>query len=89
MADPIQGLRWLREATTHDEVVNALWDLRDSAYDRPQSWHALTAETLFQALAETVAEGPADDHDWFVANRLLAKSLEKALALGGQRDVGT
>jgi hypothetical protein len=44
---------------------------------------------LFQALAETVAEAPADDRDWFVANRLLARALEKVLAPGGQEGIGT
>jgi hypothetical protein len=52
----IDSILRLRAAKTSDEILDALWDLRDSAYDHPQSWHALTAETLFQALAETVAE---------------------------------
>jgi len=85
----IDSILRLRDATTNDEILNALWDLGDSAYDHPQSWDALTAEALFQALAETVAEVPADDRGWFAASRLLARALEKALVPGGQEGVGT
>jgi hypothetical protein len=39
----------------------------------------LTAETFLQALAEAVEDAPADDREWQVANRLLARALEKVL----------
>jgi hypothetical protein len=71
----------LHEAGTTEEFVDAVWDLRDSAYDHPEAWTGLTAETLFQALGETL-EGEltrgADDES---ANRLLAKALRNALGL--------
>jgi hypothetical protein len=77
--DLLQGLQNLRDAASRDDVLNAVWDLRDSAYDRPQSWSVLTAETFLQALAEAVEDAPADDREWQVANRLLARALEKVL----------
>jgi hypothetical protein len=79
MVDLIEQVRRLRDATTRGEVLNALWNLRDSAFDRPQSWQALTAETLLQALAETIENIPADDHDLPVANLLMARAFEKVL----------
>jgi hypothetical protein len=79
MVDLIEQVRRLRDATTRGEVLNALWNLRDSAFDRPQSWQALTAETLLQALAETIENIPADDRDLPVANLLLARAFEKVL----------
>jgi hypothetical protein len=79
MVDLIEQVRRLRDATTRGEVLNALWNLRDSAFDRPQSWQALTAETLLQALAETIENIPADDRDLPVANLLMARAFEKVL----------
>lgn len=80
MVDLIQGLHRLRDATARDEVLGALWDLRDLAFDHPESWHALTAETLFQALAETLEEVPADDREWLAVNRLLARAIAHVVA---------
>lgn len=51
-----------------------------SGLDRPQSWSALTAETLLQALAEAIEAVPADDPDWLVPNRLLSRAFERVLA---------
>jgi hypothetical protein len=55
------GLQRLGAAETKQQLVDALWDLRDSAYDQPQLWKALTAETLLQALAEELEQAPPDD----------------------------
>jgi hypothetical protein len=47
-----------REAARGDDgrqsLADALWDLRDDAYDHPDRWSGATAETLFQALASTI-----------------------------------
>ena len=40
------GLQRLGAARTKQQLVDALWDLRDSAYDQPPLWVALTGETL-------------------------------------------
>jgi hypothetical protein len=36
--------------------VDSFWDLRDDAYDHPGRWQGVTAEALFQRLAEYVEE---------------------------------
>jgi hypothetical protein len=58
--------------------------LRDSAYDEPQVWTALTAETLLQGLAEAFDQAPPDDGGE-TSIHVLARALEKALdpRLGG------
>lgn len=42
------------------------WDLRDHAYDHPGRWHGVTAEAVFQRLAEAVeqAEESGASLDW-------------------------
>lgn len=52
-------------ANVERRLVDNFWDLRDDAYDHPARWEGVTAETLFQALAEYVQEaeergGPID-----------------------------
>lgn len=80
MDEFIQALHRLRDATAREEILDALWDLRDLAFDRPGSWAPLTADTLLQALAEAVEDMSADDRrDWLIANRLLAHAFEKLL----------
>jgi len=56
-------------------------DLRDSAYDQPQAWTALTAETLLPALAEELGQAPPDDGGHTTIH-VLARVLEKALDPG-------
>jgi hypothetical protein len=89
MDDRIDRIHRLGDAKARDEILNAAWDLRDSAYDAPESWHALTAESLFQALAEAIDRGPAEDRDWLMAGRLLAAVIEDALAKGGAEGIDT
>ncbi|MEU0095835.1 hypothetical protein [Kribbella sp. NPDC006257] len=48
MTDLAGELQRLHEAGTTEEFVDAVWDLRDSAYDHPEAWTGLTAETLFR-----------------------------------------
>jgi len=38
------GLKRLDVARTKGELVSALWDLRDSAYDMPERWTAFAAD---------------------------------------------
>lgn len=79
MDDLRLGLQRLDDARTTQEIVDALWDLRDSAFDEPQVWQALTAETLLQALAESLENAPAEDGSGQSANRLVAQALRKVL----------
>ena len=73
------GLQRLDGARTTEEFVEAVWDLRDSAFDEPQLWSALTAETLLQALAESLEGAPTEGGSAQPANRLLAQTFRKAL----------
>ena len=57
-------------------LVDNFWDLRDDAYDHPDRWQGVTAEALFQCLAEFVEEAEEGDEpiDWWrdVAERVIA-----------------
>jgi hypothetical protein len=72
------GLQRLDAARTKDELVEALWDLRDSAYDQPGAWSALRAEMVLHSLAYELEQMPADN-DGEIPVRVLARVLEKAL----------
>jgi hypothetical protein len=37
-------------------LVDSFWDLRDDAYDHPARWRGVTAEALFQRLAQYIEE---------------------------------
>lgn len=45
------GLRDVAAAQTNEQLVDALWDLRDSAYDDPEAWSDFTAEAFLHGLA--------------------------------------
>lgn len=77
MDDLALGLRRFGAAKTRRQLVDALWNLRDSAYDSPQLWTALTPETLFQALAEELEQVPDDSGQPLVY--VLASALEEVL----------
>lgn len=79
MNDLTFGLQRLDAARTPQEFLDAVWDLRDSAFDEPQLWSALTAETLLQALAESLEGVPTEGSSPQSANRLLAQAFRKAL----------
>lgn len=57
-------------------LVDNFWDLRDDAYDHPDRWQGVTAEALFQRLAEYVeeAEQGGEPIDWWrdVTVRMIA-----------------
>ena len=72
------GLQRLGAAETKQQLVDALRDLRDSAYDQPMVWTALTAEALLQALAEEFAQALPDDGGQ-TSIHVLASAFEKAL----------
>ncbi len=56
-------------------LVDSFWDLRDDAVDHPEGWRGVTAEALFQRLAEYVeeAEERGEPIQWRdVAERMIA-----------------
>lgn len=77
------GLQRLDAAHTKDELVSALWDLRDSAYDTPEVWSAFAAEAFFQRLAGELEDAPADDKGQ-IAVLDFARAMRKAVAAPGQ-----
>ena len=68
--------RILGMASPERRLVNSLWDLRDDAYDHPERWNGVTAEAVFQRLAEVVEEAGerGEPIDWSrdVAARMIA-----------------
>ncbi|MEQ4205766.1 hypothetical protein [Actinopolymorpha sp. B9G3] len=62
-------------ANVERRLVDSFWDLRDDAHDHPSRWQGVTAEVLFQRLAEYVehAEERGGPMDWRgVADRMIA-----------------
>lgn len=55
--------------------MDALWDLRDSAYDDPTAWSGFTAEVFLQSLAAELEE---DDHGP-LATSTVVRALAKAI----------
>ncbi len=60
------------------QLVDALWDLRDSAYDEPEAWAALTPLTLLQGLGEEFEAAPHDGGSQ-IPIPVFASALAKAL----------
>lgn len=75
MSHALDYIDRLRSAGTKADALNALWDLRDLAYDQPAVWHGFSAEALFQALAEEVDSAATDAIDWDAFATLLAATL--------------
>lgn len=71
------GLEKLLRVETREKLIEAVWGLRDSAYDEPQACTSLTAESFFQALAEELEHAPADD-GVSMSGQVLARAVEKA-----------
>jgi hypothetical protein len=75
--DVMIGLQRLAAAQTKDHLIDAVWDLRDSAYDHPESWKGFTAEAFFQRLGEAL-EGASADRGPAVPADLLARVVGAA-----------
>lgn len=86
MSTALATVERLRSSTARDDVINAIWDLRDLAYDHPKSWHGFTAELLFQALAEEADRAPSEAVDWEGLATLLAASLTNVVTWAGVQD---
>lgn len=69
-------MAYLRVVTSVERrLADSFWDLRDDAHDHPDRWQAVTAEALFQHLAECVedAEARGEPIDWVgVTDRMVA-----------------
>jgi hypothetical protein len=71
------SLQRLSDARTQHELAAAVRELRDSASVQPQVWRSLNAESLLQALAESLEDPAADERR---ANDLLADAFKKVLS---------
>jgi len=79
MSEALTWIEHLRSASTKDEAENAIWGLRDLAYDKPDAWSGLTPELLFQALAEAVEHAEVGAADWDGFAALVAGALSQAV----------
>ncbi|MFK4728815.1 hypothetical protein ROT00_03940 [Agromyces mediolanus] len=73
------GLKRLDAAQTTDQLISALWDLRDSAYDEPERWSTFTAEDLLQRLTSELdddAVEPAVEIPVPALGQALARALD-------------
>jgi hypothetical protein len=62
-------------ASVERRIADSFWDLRDDAYDHPGRWQGVTADVLFQRLAEYVeaVEEHGEPMDWrVVAEAMIA-----------------
>ena len=71
-------LQRLDAAQTKDQLVEALWDLRDSAYDAPETWTAFTAERFLQVFTEELEQEPSGDEGQ-ISVLALARALRRGL----------
>jgi hypothetical protein len=53
----------LRSATTHEQLVSSLWDLRDSAYDAPELWANLSVLEILWHLAGALEDAPSQGNN--------------------------
>ena len=72
------GLQRLGAAETLAQLIDGVWDLRDSAFDSPGVWTELTPLALFQALAEELERAPQHD-DVQVSTQFLGRVFARAL----------
>lgn len=54
----------LRAASTRGAALDAVWDLRDDAYDFPDEWQRLTAVRLSSFLADQLNQAADDAIAW-------------------------
>lgn len=81
MAERDERLLRLAQAGTRSDALDALWDLRDLAFDRPELFEVLTAETLFQALAEELESSVSTEWEPS-AGPMLAGAAARAFGSG-------
>lgn len=71
------------DVSSRTELVNVVWDLRDRAYDNPDPWDRVVAQTFFQAFAEALEaederSGRPDDASWAEFGALLRAAADRA-----------
>jgi hypothetical protein len=72
------------DVSSRADLVDVVWDLRDRAYDNPDPWDRVDAQSFFQAFAETLdAEdrrtGRPDNPSWREFGALLRVAADRAM----------
>lgn len=72
------------DVSSRADLVDAVWDLRDRAYDNPDPWERVNAQAFFQALAEALGAedqraGRPDDASWGEFAALLRAAADRAM----------
>jgi hypothetical protein len=73
------GLKCLDAAQTTDQLISALWDLRDSAYDQPERWSTFIAEDLLQRLTSELEDDDAVEPAVEIPVPAFGQALARAL----------
>jgi len=73
------GLKRLDAAQTTKQLIDALWDLRDSAYDAPERWSTFTAADLLQRLTSELDRDDAVQPAIEIPVPELGQALARAL----------
>ncbi|WP_408895759.1 hypothetical protein ACJ5H2_12670 [Nocardioides sp. R1-1] len=68
----------LRAASTRDEVLGAVWDLRDDAYDFPGEWQRVSAVRLLHFLADQLEQVADGTVTWERFGRLIGNAVADA-----------
>ena len=72
------AMQRLLAAHTRQQLIAAVWDLRDSAYADPHLWHPLSAERLFQCLGDEL-DSSTIDADNVALIQALARAIGRSL----------
>ena len=70
------------------EFVSAIWDLRDLAYDNPELWRDVTAEDVFQGLAEVLEGEPFQELPATASWREFTAAIRAAADIAAARSAG-
>lgn len=68
----------LKNATTKEDVVAVIYDLRDDAYDHPEAWDRFTVVRLLTFLGDDLEDAPDGTFGWSRFGSLLGAAMGAA-----------
>ena len=71
-------LERLQRAKTREDVLAAVWDLRDNAYDLPEAWKFVTPVRFLQYLGESLEDATDEATNWDYFGALIGEVIAKA-----------
>lgn len=83
MSRALEWVERLQTATTREEVMAAVWDLRDDAYDHPVAWERFSVVRLLTFLGGDLEDTPDGTFDWSRFGALLGTALGAARSESG------